>query len=116
MNAHLMESQKGHLAGCTHSVRLKDGMGVGATPVAWDIQKSPSPSFLPLEGGGPEVGVKFSPLTPTLSSFGKLRTVSLSNPHGGERENEVKNDYFMPASQNGSMRLFARLSNLHIGI
>jgi len=27
------------------------------------------------------VGVKFSPLTPTLS-------------HGGERENEVKSDYF----------------------
>jgi len=44
------------------------------------------------------VGVKLSPLTPTLSSFGKLRTVSLSNPHGGEWENEVKNDYFKPAS------------------
>ncbi len=39
------------------------------------------------------MGVKLYPLTPTLSSFGKLRTVSLSNPHGGERENKVKNDY-----------------------
>ncbi len=32
------------------------------------------------------MGVKLSPLTPTLS-------------HGGERENEVKSDYIKPASQ-----------------
>ncbi len=30
-----MDSQKVHLAGCTRSVRLRDGMGVGATPKAW---------------------------------------------------------------------------------
>ena len=106
----VMESEKFHLTGCMRSVRLRDGMGVG-------ILKSPSQFFLPLEGGGPEVGHNvdihnsssplrgedrdgggYLPLTPTLSSFGKLRTVSLSNPHGGEREivectyNRVRDD------------------------
>jgi hypothetical protein len=31
----MMDSQKVHQAGCTLSVRLRDGMGVGATPAAW---------------------------------------------------------------------------------
>jgi hypothetical protein len=45
---------------------------------------SPSSAFfLSLEGGGSEVGVKICPLTPTLS-------------HDGERENEVKYDYYLP--------------------
>ena len=83
----MMESQKIH-----HTVPPTAGLGTGATPAAWGILKSPSPFFLPLEGGGPEVGVKFSPLTPTLS-------------HGGERENKVESDYIMPASRNGSKRL-----------
>jgi len=61
------------------------------------LQKSSSPFFLPLEGGGPEVGVNSSSLTPTLS-------------HGGERENKVESGYIKPASQNGLKRLFARLS------
>ena len=56
------------------------------------------------------MGVDMSPHTPTLSPSTKLGTVSLSNRHGGERENEVKNDYFKPASQNGSEKLFARFS------
>jgi len=45
------------------------------------LLKSYSQFFLPLEGGGSEVGVKKFPLTPTLS-------------HAGERESKVKNDYF----------------------
>ena len=72
-----MESQKVHPAGCTRSVRLRDGV---------ELLKSSSQFFLPLEGGGQEVGVKFSPLTPALSSFGKLRTVSLSNRTAGRGE------------------------------
>jgi len=30
-------------------------------------------------------------------------------PHGGERENEVKSDYFKPASPNGPKKLLPRL-------
>ena len=44
------------------------------------------PILPPPRGGRIRGGGEASPLTPTLSSFGKLRTVSLSNPHGGERE------------------------------
>ncbi len=40
----MMDSQKIHQAGCTLSVRLRDGMGVGATPVAWG-------GFIPPGGG-----------------------------------------------------------------
>ncbi|MDF1535096.1 MAG: hypothetical protein P1S46_01165 [bacterium] len=36
------------------------------------------------------------PLSPTLSSFGKLRTVSLSN----QRESEERNDYISTAPEN----------------
>jgi hypothetical protein len=70
----VMESQKIHLAGCKSSVGPRDGV---------ELLKSSSQFFLPLEGGGQKVGVKFSPLTPALSTFGKLRTVSLSNRTAG---------------------------------
>jgi hypothetical protein len=70
----VMESQKVHLAGCKNIVQPRDGV---------ELLKSSSQFFLPLEGGGQEVGVKFSPLTPAISSFGKLRTVSLSNRTAG---------------------------------
>jgi hypothetical protein len=59
--------------------------------VSWGgANNSPSSAFfLPLEGGGSEVGVKICPLTPTLS-------------HDGERENEVKYGHISPASQRWS--------------
>ena len=59
---------------------------------------------------GLEWGPRLRRGTDSLRSFGpstklrvvslpnhKLRTVSLSNPHDGERENEVKNEYIMTA-------------------
>jgi hypothetical protein len=64
----------------SNSTRRSGGSWGGA-------QNSPSSLFfLPLEGGGSEVGVKILPLTTTLS-------------HGGERESDEKNDYVSPASQ-----------------
>ena len=72
-----MESQKNHLAGCKNSLQPRDGV---------ELLKSSSQFFLPLGGEGQEVGVKFSPLTPALSSFGKLRAVSLSNRTAGRGE------------------------------
>jgi hypothetical protein len=40
----MMDSQKVHLTGCTLSVRLRGGMGVGATPAVWG-------GFIPPGGG-----------------------------------------------------------------
>ena len=83
----VMDLEKIHQAGCAHSVHT----GVGA------LNSVSSISFLPLEGGGSEVVPPMAGLTPTLSL-------------GGERENEVKNDYIRTASQNCSNGLFATLS------
>ena len=66
-----------------------------ASILEWGIRKSRSLFFLPLEGGGPEVGVKLCPLTPTLS-------------HGGERENEVKSDFIEPSPRKMTRRNFLR--------
>jgi hypothetical protein len=70
------------------------------------------PILPPPRGGRIRGGGEASPLTPTLSPSTKLGTVSLSNRHDGERVCEVKSDYIRTASQNGSKRLFARLSIL----
>jgi hypothetical protein len=86
----VMKSPKVHLAGCTRSVRLRDGVGVGATPAAWGGFTSLPRPFDQAQGG--------EPAEPQARDGEPVESLEGDHAHG------------VTASQNGSKRFFAKLS------
>jgi hypothetical protein len=91
-----------------------------ARRTSWGGAKDSLPStfFLPLEGGEPEVVTPWRDSTPTCPAIALATADPLLlrqaqdgepvEPHGGERENEVKSDFISTAHRKIARRGFLR--------